>query len=110
MTAEDGDLEEAMEEGSDGGGAGGGGAGAAAAAAGDQQQGAGAMLSVDPALRRRMYALWFLKFMCPEEGCGGSLAPPTPTADGMVCNYCGRVRTDQEFFEELEDMDSDGGE
>lgn len=111
--AEEGALEEAMEADSDSEGAAGG-AGAHAGAGGEQQQGAAAAptatLGADPALRRRMYALWFLKFMCPEDGCGGSLAPPATTADAMVCNYCGRVRTDKEFFEELGDRDSDDGE
>ena len=26
------------------------------------------------------YSLWMLKFLCPKEGCGGTLAPPTTTA------------------------------
>lgn len=117
--AEEGGLEEAMkgDSDSDGGGGAPGGAGAGAAAgsggASDAASAGGAggspLLSADPGLRRRIYALWFLKFMCPEEGCGGSLAPPSPTADTMVCNYCGRVRTDKEFFEELEDFDSEEG-
>jgi SET and MYND domain-containing protein len=29
------------------------------------------------------YSLWMLKFLCPVEGCGGTLAPPTPTAEVM---------------------------
>lgn len=29
------------------------------------------------------YALWMLKFVCPVDDCGGTLAPPNPTADFM---------------------------
>ena len=29
------------------------------------------------------YSLWMLKFLCPRDGCGGTLAPPNPTADVM---------------------------
>ena len=50
--------------------------------------------------------MWFLKFLCPVEGCGGTLAPPTPTADAMVCSYCGAVRTDAEFYECLEESEA----
>ena len=46
-------------------------------------------------------AMWFARNMCPEEGCGGTLAPPNTTADYMTCNYCGRRRTDEEFFRAL---------
>ena len=47
------------------------------------------------------FAMWFARNMCPEEGCGGTLAPPNTTADHMTCNYCGRRRTDEEFFRAL---------
>ena len=56
-------------------------------------------------VRDVVYALWFLKFLCPEEGCGGTLAPPHPAAETMECNYCGRLRSDAEFYECLEDDD-----
>lgn len=26
------------------------------------------------------YSLWMLKFLCPKDGCGGTLAPPNTTA------------------------------
>ena len=48
------------------------------------------------------YALWFLKNVCPLEGCGGTLAPPTTTADAMECNRCGCLRSDAEFYASLE--------
>lgn len=47
------------------------------------------------------YALWFLKNVCPRSGCGGTLAPPSTCADTMVCNYCGCIRTDAQFYAEL---------
>ena len=68
------------------------------------------------------YSLWMLKFLCPQEGCGGTLAPPHPTAEvmevrhacrawahaglmtstrGTQCNYCGYERTDAEFYQHL---------
>ena len=34
------------------------------------------------------YSLWMLKFMCPQDGCGGTLAPPNPTADVMEVRAC----------------------
>ena len=77
------------------------------------------------------YSLWMLKFLCQRDGCGGTLAPPNPTADVMEvrcacapaarargipavvltlwalparaqCNYCGCMRTDAEFYEHLQ--------
>ena len=34
------------------------------------------------------YSLWMLKFMCPQDGCGGTLAPPNPTSDVMEVRGC----------------------
>ena len=68
------------------------------------------------------YSLWMLKFLCPKEDCGGTLAPPTTTAVVMEashasalalhrfltapphaqCNYCGYERSDAEFYAALE--------
>ena len=47
------------------------------------------------------YALWFVRNMCPVDGCGGTLAPPHTRADHMTCNYCGEKRTDEQFFAQL---------
>ena len=44
------------------------------------------------------YALWFVRNMCPVDGCGGTLAPPHARADHMTCNYCGGDGGDEEFF------------
>lgn len=48
------------------------------------------------------YALWFVRNMCPVDGCGGTLAPPHARADHMTCNYCGERRSDEEFFRRLD--------
>ena len=48
------------------------------------------------------YALWFVRNMCPVDGCGGTLAPPHTRADHMTCNYCGENRTDEQFFAQLQ--------
>jgi len=48
------------------------------------------------------YAMWFARNECPDPRCGGTLAPPNPKAAHMMCNYCGRKRTDAEFFAALE--------
>jgi len=37
-----------------------------------------------------------------DSNCGGTLAPPNPTADVMECNYCGYERSDAEFYAALE--------
>ena len=36
------------------------------------------------------YSLWMLKFLCPKEGCGGTLAPPTTTAVVMEARHPAR--------------------
>lgn len=48
--------------------------------------------------------LFLLKFVCPAEGCYGTMAPPAPPgpADHYECNMCGRWRTEAEFMAELE--------
>jgi SET and MYND domain-containing protein len=55
---------------------------------------------VDPAYIN----IFLLKFVCPVEGCGGTLAPlPPPGAtDHFECNMCGRRRTEAEFLAELQ--------
>jgi SET and MYND domain-containing protein len=50
------------------------------------------------------YALWFLKNVCPREGCGGTLAPPSEVADCMECNRCAYLRSDAEFYALLEEV------
>lgn len=52
------------------------------------------------------HAFFFVKFVCDQEDCGGTLAPLPPSPEGMVsdvmeCNVCGRLKKD-------EDVDEDG--
>ena len=49
-------------------------------------------------------AVFMLKHLCPNEECSGTLGPPNPTADHMECNFCGKARTDAQFFQMLEDL------
>ena len=50
-------------------------------------------------------SLFLLKYVCPAEGCYGTLAPLPPGAgagDQYECNMCGRRRSEAEFMAELE--------
>jgi hypothetical protein len=38
------------------------------------------------------YSLWMLKFLCPKEECGGTLAPPTTTAVVMEARHAHQRR------------------
>ncbi|KAG0568079.1 hypothetical protein KC19_7G184800 [Ceratodon purpureus] len=56
------------------------------------------------------HAIFFVKYLCPVEECGGTMAPLPPgelDAQGlegsMECNYCGHVRSDEEFHRDLEE-------
>ena len=54
------------------------------------------------------HAIFFIKYLCPDESCGGTLAPLPPSqgvTSGtiMECNVCGQLRTEQEFLEEIEE-------
>jgi SET and MYND domain-containing protein len=65
-----------------------------------------ASLSADDLKRRSErvpseYAVFFLKNLCPDPECGGTLAPPNPRAAHMTCNACGSERTDERFYEQL---------
>ncbi len=55
--------------------------------------------------------MFLLKFVCPVEECGGTLAPVAP-GDGQgahECNVCGRVRSAEEFMQQLQDEDEEEG-
>lgn len=45
--------------------------------------------------------MFLLKYVCPEEGCGGTLAPK----DGgdHECNVCGRMRSEAQFLQQLQE-------
>lgn len=56
------------------------------------------------------HAMFFVKYLCPVEECGGTMAPLPPgelDAQGlegsMECNFCGHVRSDEEFHRDLEE-------
>lgn len=56
------------------------------------------------------HAMFFVKYLCPVEECGGTMAPlppGEPDAQGlegsMECNFCGLVRSDEEFHRDLEE-------
>ena len=45
--------------------------------------------------------MFILKYVCPEDECGGTLVPLLGT-EASKCNMCGRVRTETELMAELE--------
>ncbi|XP_024397521.1 histone-lysine N-methyltransferase ASHR2 [Physcomitrium patens] len=56
------------------------------------------------------HAMFFVKYLCPVEGCGGTMAPLPPgeldhqgLEGSMECNFCGCVRSDEEFHRDLEE-------
>lgn len=56
------------------------------------------------------HAMFFVKYLCPVEECGGTMAPLPPgeldaqSLEGsMECNFCGHVRSDEEFHRDLEE-------
>jgi len=56
------------------------------------------------------HAMFFVKYLCPVEECGGTMAPLPPgelDAQGlegsMECNFCGHIRSDEEFHRDLEE-------
>lgn len=46
--------------------------------------------------------VFLLKYVCPEEGCGGTLAPSSRSSD-HECNVCGRWRSEAQFLQQLQD-------
>lgn len=58
------------------------------------------------------HAMFFVKYLCPADECGGTMAPYPPgkldeqgLEGSMECNFCGRVRSDGEFHRDLEEHD-----
>lgn len=53
------------------------------------------------------HAMFFVKYLCPRESCGGTLAPLPPnegvTSSVMECNVCGQLRSEEEFLKEIEE-------
>jgi hypothetical protein len=50
--------------------------------------------------------VFLLRHVCPDEDCGGTLAPVSGCESGpgrkYECNLCGRLRSEAEFMAELE--------
>lgn len=59
--------------------------------------------AVDPAY----ISIFIQKFVCPEEDCGGTMAPIGPGADVSECNVCSRRRSEAEFLAVLETEDDE---
>ena len=53
---------------------------------------------VDPAY----ISIFLLKYVCPEAGCHGTLAPAAPAAQLFECSMCSARRSEAEFLAELE--------
>lgn len=49
--------------------------------------------------------LFLLKYLCPSDGCEGTLVPNSH-AGVQVCNKCGTKRTEEDFLRELEETDT----
>ena len=56
------------------------------------------------------HAIFFVKYICPVEECGGTMAPLPPgqldaqrQEGSMECNFCGHVRSGEEFHRDLEE-------
>lgn len=46
--------------------------------------------------------VFVLKFVCPRDACGGSMAPLPGVPDRLQCNLCRLERTEADFLAELE--------
>jgi SET and MYND domain-containing protein len=60
------------------------------------------------ALEPGYLSVFLLKYLCPKEGCGGTLAPvqgsSSSSSGGEVCecSVCGALRTEAQFLAELQ--------
>lgn len=57
------------------------------------------------------HAYFFVRYVCDQEHCGGTMAPLPPLPQGtplglLECNVCGRIKKDEGFGGE----DDDGGD
>lgn len=53
------------------------------------------------------HEMFFMKYLCPNESCGGTLAP-LPLIEGasssfMECNVCGQFRSEDDFLREIQE-------
>lgn len=66
------------------------------------------------------HAIFFVKYLCPDEDCGGTMAPlegrwtgvqpgkgKYEPAEAMECNMCAKIRTDAEFESELASLEEE---
>ncbi|MCO5604353.1 hypothetical protein L7F22_058518 [Adiantum nelumboides] len=53
------------------------------------------------------HAMFFMKYLCPRERCGGTLAPLPPhegvSLSVMECNVCGHLRSEEDFLQEIQE-------
>jgi SET and MYND domain-containing protein len=60
------------------------------------------------ALEPGYLSVFLLKYLCPNEGCGGTMAPvhgsSSSSSGGEVCecSVCGALRTEAQFLAELQ--------
>lgn len=54
--------------------------------------------------------MFIMRHVCPNEDCGGTMAPAAVGSNTCVCNLCGQQRTDAEFMAELNSMEDDSEE
>lgn len=48
-------------------------------------------------------SIFLLKYMCPKEGCFGTMAAVQGSSSGVCeCSVCGKLRSEAEFLAELE--------
>ena len=51
--------------------------------------------------------IYFAKYVCPHEDCGGTLIPlpgSEPTSGAACCNVCGMLRSEKTFQQQLADL------
>ena len=63
----------------------------------------------EPPLEPTYLHLFLLKYVCPQPGCFGTLAPGVGT-DVFSCNICGQQRSEAQFLAELEQDQEQGGQ
>ncbi|ERN06421.1 histone-lysine N-methyltransferase ASHR2 [Amborella trichopoda] len=55
------------------------------------------------------HAYFFVRYLCPNEECGGTVAPLPPSqgtpSNIMECNVCGQLRTEEEFNRDEDEDD-----
>ncbi len=65
--------------------------------------------SADSAIDASYVQMFVMRYLCPQEDCGGTLAPITGS-DTQECNRCSHKRTDAEFMELIESLQEEDDE